>query len=305
MSRLAIETQGLTKIFDGVTALDGVDLTVPEGAVFGLVGPNGAGKTTLIRTLMGILRPTAGTVRILGRDCFEGSGEVRQQVGYVPDEPVLYPSFRVEEMLQLCSRLYRHWDWKRCEELLERFQLPRNRWILSLSKGMKTRLALAIALSVRPRLLILDEPAGGLDPVVKHQMLGLVLEEVAEHGTTVLISTHQLEDLERIADHVAVMKKGRCLLTRTVEDLRKEARKIQAVFPEGLPEAVRRMPGILHVESQGRVYTLTVGNGFDTVLEAVKAHRPVYVETVSLGLEEWFIRTVEKEGMKDGAVSAE
>jgi ABC-2 type transport system ATP-binding protein len=136
-------------------------------------------------------------------------------------------------------------------------------------------------------------------------MLGLVLEEVAEHGTTVLISTHQLGDLERIADHVAVMIKGRCLLTRTVEDLRKEARKIQAVFPEGLPEAVRRMPGILHVESQGRVYTLTVGNGFDTVLEAVKAHRPVYVETVSLGLEEWFIRTVEKEGMKDGAVSAE
>ncbi|WP_241154421.1 AAA family ATPase [Staphylospora marina] len=170
---------------------------------------------------------------------------------------------------------------------------------------MKTQLALIIALSIRPRLLILDEPTGGLDPLAKSRMFSLILEEVAENGTAVLVSSHQLGDLERIIDHVGLLVNGKGARTWSLDDLKAGARKIQAVFPDGLPEELLRMPEILHVEKQGSVYILTTGGGFEKVMARIREHRPVHVETLGLGLEEWLIRQVTKEEWTRAAASSE
>ncbi|MDH7578115.1 MAG: ABC transporter ATP-binding protein [Bacillota bacterium] len=301
----AIETRALTKSFDGELAVDHLDLFVPEGSVFGLMGPNGAGKTTLIRMLMGILRPTSGRGTVLGREIADPSGEARQQVGYVADVQHMYPSFKVEEILNYCARVYRNWDWKRCRTLLKTFQLPTGKLVRALSKGMKTQLALVIALAIRPRLLILDEPAGGLDPVVRRHFMQLIVQEAATGNTTVFFSTHNLHDLERTADHVAVIMKGKLLFSRPLDELKAGSRKIQAVFPEGLPEEIGNLPGIVRVEAQGKVYSLIVGENFDETLERVKFFRPVFLELLDLDLEEIFIHTMAKEGYSREALVLE
>lgn len=296
MTQWAIETKALTKDFDGDRAVDRLDLTVPEGSVFGLMGPNGAGKSTVIRMLMGILRPTSGTGFILGKEITDPTGAVRQQVGYVADFQNMYPFFRVEEILQFCAKIYPFWDWKRCRALLKTFELPTGKWVRTLSKGMKTQLALIIALSVRPRMLILDEPTSGLDPVIKHHFMQLIMQEAAGGDTTVFFSTHNLHDLERLADRVAVIMRGRLLMNKSVEELKATTRKIQAVFPEGLPEEIRKLPDVLKVEAQGRVYSIIVGDRFNETFEKIKAFNPSYIEIADIDLEELFIHTMGKEG---------
>lgn len=293
---VVIETKGLTKLFDGETAVDHLDLIVPESSVFGLMGPNGAGKSTLIRMLMGIIKPTTGTGTILGRKITDPSGEIRQQVGYVADVQHMYPFFLVEEILEYCSRVYHYWDDKRCRALLKTFELPTGKLVRSLSKGMKTQLALVVALSVRPRLLILDEPASGLDPVIHRHMMQLIMQEAATGETTVFFSTHNLHDLERTADRVAVIMKGKLLFSKPLDELKLGARKIQAVFPDGLPAEISDSPDVIRVEEQGKVYSLVVGENFGEILERVKLSNPVHVELLDLDLEEIFIHTMAKEG---------
>lgn len=301
----AVVTEGLTKVFDGEMAVDNLDLQVPEGSVFGLMGPNGAGKTTLIRMLVGTLFPTSGRGEVLGREISRPSGEVRQEIGYVADMQNFYPSLKVEEILGFCARLYRHWDNRRCRVLLDNFGLPEGKPVRVLSKGMKTQLALVIALSVRPRLLILDEPTSGLDPVIHHQFMQLIMQEAAREGTTVFFSTHNLHDLERTADRVAVIMKGKLLLNSPLEQLKSTSRKIQAVFPEGLPEEVRKLPDVIRVEEQGKVYSLIISGNFEMTLERVKQLRPVYLEVLDLDLEDIFINIMAKEGYSREALILE
>lgn len=280
----ALETTGLTKVFNRETAVDDCSLQVPEGSVFGLMGPNGAGKTTLIKMLMGALLPTAGSGRMLGRDISDPTGEVRQEIGYVADTQQMYPHFKVEEILKFCSMVYRSWDEQRCRTLLKSFGLPQEKQVRSLSKGMKTQLGLIIALSVRPRLLILDEPASGLDPVLHHHFMQLLMQETAREGTTVFFATHNLYDLERTAEQVAVIMKGKILFSKPLDELKSSSRKIQVVFPEGIPEQARKIPGVLRVEEQGRVYSLITGSNFGDVLERVKGFNPVHLEVLDLDL---------------------
>ena len=292
----ALETTGLTKVFNRETAVDDCSLQVPEGSVFGLMGPNGAGKTTLIKMLMGALLPTAGSGRMLGRDISDPTGEVRQEIGYVADTQQMYPHFKVEEILKFCSMVYRSWDEQRCRTLLKSFGLPQEKQVRSLSKGMKTQLGLIIALSVRPRLLILDEPASGLDPVLHHHFMQLLMQETAREGTTVFFATHNLYDLERTAEQVAVIMKGKILFSKPLDELKSSSRKIQVVFPEGIPEEARKIPGVLRVEEQGRVYSLITGSNFEKVLERVKGFNPVHLEVLDLDLEDIFINVMAKEG---------
>lgn len=296
MQDMAIQTNDLTKEFDGVPVVDRLSLSVPAGSVFGLMGPNGAGKSTLIRMLLGLLHPTSGTGTILGQSILDPSGEVRGQVGYVADAQTMYPFFRVEQIIEFCSRVYPNWDSKRCNSLLNLFELPRQKWVRSLSKGMKTQLALLIALSMRPRVLILDEPTSGLDPVMKQNFRNLILQEAATGDTTIFFSTHHLHDLERMADQVALLMNGRLLLNQTIDELKLSARKIQVVFPDGLPNAIRTLPQLLKIEEQGKIYSLVVGSQFEQVAATVQECNPVYSETLDLGLEELFIHTVGKEG---------
>ena len=225
----ALETIGLTKVFNGETAVDGCTLQVPEGSVFGLMGPNGAGKTTLIKMLMRALLPTAGSGRILGREIPDPTGEVKQKIGYVADTQQMYPHFKVEEILKFCSMVYRSWDGQRCRTLLKSFGLPQDKQVRSLSKGMKTQLGLIIALSVRPRLLILDEPASGLDPVLHHHFMQLIMQEAAREGTTVF-SPPTVFMTRSAPDQVAVIMKGKILMSKPLDELKSSSRKIRWFF---------------------------------------------------------------------------
>ncbi|TCP52536.1 ABC-2 type transport system ATP-binding protein [Tumebacillus sp. BK434] len=296
MSGYALETRGLTKVFDGERALDRLSLVVPHGSIFGLMGPNGAGKSTLIRLLLGVLQPTAGDATVLGRSIADPSGVWRQEIGYVADYQNFFPHYKVGELLAFCAKLYPNWDDKRCRDLLDLFQIPSGKRVRALSKGMKTQLALIIALSMRPRMLLLDEPTSGLDPVMKHHFKQLVLQAAASGDTTVFFSTHNLNDLEQMADHVAVLMKGKLLFTRSLDELKENTCKIQAVFSEGLPDAIREAPGVLSVQEQGKVSTIIVQDHTAALMGMIEAHRPDFVETLDLSLEEVFIQTMGKEG---------
>jgi ABC-2 type transport system ATP-binding protein len=296
MQNWAIEIQNLSKIFGRKkVALDDIDLAVPEGSVFGLMGPNGAGKSTLIKILMGIIFPSSGTAALLGRDISNPSGELRQDIAYVPEVQNFYPSFYVEDILGYCQRVYPNWDKKRCKTLLKAFDLPIEDRVRELSKGMKTRLAHIIALSIRPRLVILDEPGSGLDAVIKQEFMRLYMQEAAS-GAGIFFSTHNLHELERMADQVAVIMKGKLLFQRSLDEWKANSRKIQAIFPEGLPEEIKDLPGLLRVETQGKVYSIVLGDHFTENLERIKALKPQYMDTLDISLEDLFVYTMKKEG---------
>lgn len=300
---MVVETTGLTKEFDGKIAVDHVNLQVPAGSIYGVVGANGAGKSTLLRLLLGVLWPTAGEVRLFGEVLPREAAPVRQRVHYVGADAEPFRSFRVHELIRYASMLYEKWDSARCTRLIEALELPTGRTIRNLSTGMKMQLRLAIALSAHPDLLILDEPTNGLDPVVKRQFLQLLVQEAAGEGTTVVLATHLLDDVERMADGVAVMYKGRVVASGVIDDLKGHVRRFQAALPGGLPPAIEDHPAVARVERQGQVFTVTVeGDGAAEIQERLWAAGATFVEPVDLELTDLFRYLMEKEGYTRDAV---
>ena len=291
-----IITEHLTKRFHlADTAVEDVSLTVPEGSIFGIVGTNGAGKTTLIHLLLGLIRPTGGKARVLGTDPFAQDGSFRERIGFVTDQDYFFQHFTVAEVLRYGLLTYKHWDESRCARLIEAFELPRKRQVRSLSKGMRIQLAFVTALSIHPQLLLLDEPTSGLDAVVKRQILQLIVQEAAG-GATILIATHHLDELERIADQVAFLHQGKIILQSSTDEAKLNMRRIQVVFPDGLPDEVRRAPGVLRIDESGHVYTLIVERNPQHVVELCRSFQPVYLEEVEVAFEELFIHVLHKEG---------
>lgn len=302
---LAIETKGLYKSYDTFEAISNLNLSVPAGSIFGLVGPNGAGKSTLIQMLMGIIRPDQGDAFILGRSIREKDGRIRDQVGYVPDMPVMYPSFTVSQMYHLGSKLYSGWDKARCQQLHRNFGLPDHRRIRHLSRGEKVQVALVMALSLRPRLLLLDEPTAGLDPVVRRSFLQTIIEEVAEQGTTVFYSTHNLNDLEQSADHIAALYRGSLLFSHPLDDLKESMHRLQLVFETEAPEKeILSLPGLIDLQSHGRVVAVTARGDVDQLTRQISALEPTQVKTLDLGLEDIFIALMKEQGYAYGPAAA-
>ena len=295
MTTAPVETAGLCKVYGGRTVVHDVTLTVPEGSIMGIVGTNGAGKSTCLNMMTGLIRPSVGQIRVLGVDPAEPGGDVRQQVGYVTDQDYFFHSFTVGEMVDYGRRTYRHWDDGRARVLLDSFALPADRPVRSLSKGMRVQLAFVSVLAMRPKLLILDEPTSGLDAVVRRQILQLIVQEAAG-GATVVIASHHLGELERIADRVAFFHEGRVVLQASTEDARQEVRRIQAVFPNGLPEALRSAPEVMRVEETGGVYNLIVHQDAGRVLALCREHQPIFVEEMDVDFEELFIHIMHREG---------
>ena len=213
-----IEVRSLRKSFDGFTALDGLDISVPDGAVYGLVGPNGAGKSTLIRHLAGILRQDAGEVLYDGEAVFENPA-VKAQIAYIPDAVFYYPGASIKDMMLLYRRMYPSFSEERYNKLAPAFGIAPERSFKRLSKGMQKQAAFWLALSLCPKYMLLDEPLDGLDPVMRRQVMKLLLADVAERGTTVLVSSHNLRELEDVCDHVGIMNGGRMLLQRPLSEL--------------------------------------------------------------------------------------
>jgi len=277
-----LEMKNVTKRFGSFTALENLSLSVPQGAVYGLVGPNGAGKSTAIRHLTGIYRPDAGEVTLEGLPIYENP-MVKRNIGYIPDDVFYFPSATMEEMRRFYKGMYPKFDDELYLRLQEVFQLPAKSPIRRFSKGMQKQAAFHLTLCCHPEVLILDEPVDGLDPVMRRQVMSLILSDVAEHGTTVLISSHNLRELEDVCDHVGIMDKGKMLLERSLADMQGSTVKLQLVgeIPEGLE--------VLHESVSGRLKTLIIrGQAFE-VSRRVAESKPAYFDVLPLSLEEIFI----------------
>ena len=277
-----LEMKHVTKSFDGFKALDDLNLTVPKGAVYGLVGPNGAGKSTAIRILTGVYRPTEGSVSMEGMPIYENP-MTKTRIGYIPDDIFYFPSASLEDMRKYYKGMYPDFDDALFERLYEVFNLPKKSPIRRFSKGMQKQAAFHLAICCRPDVLILDEPVDGLDPVMRRQVWSLILSDVAQHETTVLISSHNLRELEDICDHVGIMDHGKMLLERSLADMQGNIVKLQIVgdIPEKLD--------ILHESASGRLQTIIVRGTAQQVEAAVKTMNPTYYDILPLSLEEIFI----------------
>lgn len=281
-----IEVNGLYKSFDGFSALNGLDLHVEKGAVYGLVGPNGAGKSTLIRHLAGIYRQDSGEVKIDGQPVFDNPS-VKAHVAYLPDDIFYFAQFSLQEMMRFYRDLYPSFSDARFATLGTAFDLDPKRLMRKLSKGQQKQAAFWLAMSAQPDVVLLDEPVDGLDPVMRRQIWNLLLQDVAEKGTTVLVSSHNLRELEDVCDHVGILHRGRLLLERSLSELQDNIVKIQLAYPEdrGLPADLK----CLHRSEAGRVQQLILRGRADELTAKLSASGPLFMDVVPLSLEEIFI----------------
>ena len=277
-----LEMKHVTKCFGNFKALDDLSLTVPKGAVYGLVGPNGAGKSTAIRHLTGVYRPGSGEILMEGQPIYENDA-IKARIGHIPDDIFFYPSATLEEMRKFYRGLYPKFDDALFDRLHEVFGLPKKSAIRRFSKGMQKQAAFQLTIASRPDVMILDEPVDGLDPVMRRQVWSLILSDVAQYETTVLVSSHNLRELEDVCDHVGIMDHGKMLLERSLADMQGLTCKLQIVgdSPQGLE--------ILHESSSGRLKTLVVRGSTEEVIAKTQAANPVYFDVLPLSLEEIFI----------------
>ena len=277
-----LDVMNLTKSFGAFKALDDLSMHIPEATVYGLVGPNGAGKSTLIRCLTGVYRPDSGAVLLEGQRIYENPG-IKCRIGYIPDDVFYFPSATMEDMRSYYRRTYPTFDSALFDRLFEAFQLPRKSPIRRFSKGMQKQAAFQLAISTRPDVLILDEPLDGLDPVMRRQVLSLILSDVAERGISVLVSSHNLRELEDICDHVGILDHGKMLLERSLADMQGSTVKLQMVgaVPENLP--------VLHTSASGRLNTYILRASREQVQTAMAGVDCPYYDILPLSLEEIFI----------------
>ena len=284
-----IQVNEVVKTFDGFRALDGVTMTVETGSIYGLVGPNGAGKSTILRHITGVYRPDSGSVLADGQPVYENPA-VKQKIAVIPDELYYFLSASTRDMMRFYRGLYPRFDDKRYEALREAFpEVDDRQPIRRLSKGMQKQSAFWLALCCQPELLVLDEPVDGLDPVMRRQVWSLLMGDVAQRGTTVLVSSHNLRELEDVCDHVGVMSHGKVLLERSLTDLQDNIVKLQAAFRQEEPPQLPRDWDVLHTSQIGRVYTYIVRGDPAAIKARMAAYDPLLLEALPLSLEEIFI----------------
>ena len=282
-----IEVRGVVKSFDGFHALDGLDMAIPDGTIYGLVGPNGAGKSTIIRHLTGAYRQDAGTILYGGAPIYENP-PVKARIASIPDELFFYLQASTRDMMRLYRGLYPSFDEALYHRLAQFFPIDEKRPLRRLSKGMQKQSAFWLALSCRPDFLVLDEPVDGLDPVMRRQVWSLIMSDVAERGTTVLVSSHNLRELEDVCDHVGIMNRGKIMIERSLSDLQGGITKVQLAFDNEMPPLPADL-AVLHAAQVGRVHTLIVRGAPAEVTERLSALRPLLLDAIPLTLEEIFI----------------
>ncbi len=281
-----IEVKELYKSFEGYPALDGLNLYAPKGAVYGLVGPNGAGKSTLIRHLVGIYRQDQGEVQIDGEPVYENPA-IKSRVAYIPDEIFYYTQASIGDMMRFYREVYPHFSEERFTALGKAFELDPKQLMRKMSKGQQKQAAFWLAMSMQPDVIVLDEPVDGLDPVMRRQVWSILMQDVAEKGTTVLVSSHNLRELEDVCDYVGIVHKGKMLLERSLSELQENIVKIQLAYPDEqtLPEDLQ----VLHKSETGRVQQLILRGRTDELMTRLAETKPLFLDAVPLSLEEIFI----------------
>jgi ABC-2 type transport system ATP-binding protein len=291
---VVIETIGLRKRYDGTEALRGLDLAVPAGSICGFLGRNGAGKTTTVKILLGMARATSGQARVFGLEA--GSVDIRRRVGFVSEEKDLYGYMTVAEMVRFTSGFFPRWRRDLEERYLRRFELPPDRKIGALSKGMRTKVALMLALCRGAELLILDEPTSGLDPAIAEEVLQAIVSHVADEHLTVFFSSHQIPEVEQIADRIVIIRRGRAVVSGELDDVRERFRRIELVFEGEAPAAHFQAPGVVRVERKGRVLSVLASDGADAIASEARAWNPSSIDVAPVSLKEIFLETVNAEG---------
>ena len=292
-----IEMNDLRKTYDGTEALRGLSVRVPRGSIFGFLGRNGAGKTTAIKILMGMARATSGTARIFGADIANPSAaiDMRRRTGFVSEEKELYAYMTVGDMIRFTAGFFPTWRPDLEAHYLRLFALPADRRVRTLSQGMRTKLALLLALSRGAELLVLDEPTSGLDPAVTEEVLQALVSHVAAESLTVFFSSHQIAEVDQIADHVAIVHEGRTALDGALDDLRETFCRVQLVFDREAPDVPWQVAGATRVRRQGRVLTVTSRAGMDALLAHARTLGPVSVDVLPVSLKEMFLDVVSEE----------
>lgn len=284
-----IQVNHVVKSFDGFKALDGLDMHVKGGSIYGLVGPNGAGKSTIIRHITGIYRPDSGSVVVDGVPVYENP-QMKSRIAWIPDELYYFVSASTKDMMKFYRGIYPKFDDKRYQALREAFPaVDEKAPIRRLSKGMQKQSAFWLALCCNPDILVLDEPVDGLDPVMRRQVWSLLMNDVSQRGTTVLVSSHNLRELEDVCDHVGILSHGKVLLERSLSELQDNILKMQVVFQEPeMPKMPEEM-NVLHVTKVGRIYTLIIRGNMEEIKAQIATYNPILMEALPLSLEEIFI----------------
>ena len=294
---LAIETVDLHKTYGSVDALRGLNLEVPTGTIFGFLGKNGAGKTTAIKILLGMARPTRGAARVFGLDAAvqASSVAIRARTAFVSEDKDLLGHLSVEQAIRFTAAFYPRWRRDQEQRYLTRFELPADRKVKDLSRGMRTKFALLLALCRGAELLVLDEPTSGLDPATAEEVLHALVGDVAGGGTTVFFSSHQIAEVEQVADRIAIVDRGRVAVSGGLDDLRASYRRIQLVFDGVAPQPAFRSPDVVRVIRNHRVLSVIVSGGADHLIDEARRLRPVAIDSERLTLKDLFLETVARE----------
>lgn len=283
-----IKICNLTKKFDDFTALDNLNMHVPRGSVYGLVGPNGAGKTTVIKHIAGVMMQNEGDVFVSDNKIFENV-DVKQKIVYIPDDVFFFPSYTIKDMKNFYKSVYPLWNEARFNHLAEVFDIDIGRRVQRLSKGMQKQVAFWLGICTMPELMILDEPVDGLDPVMRRKVWSLILQDVAERGTTVLISSHNLRELEDVCDHVGIMHQGKVVLEKRLDDIKSDVHKLQVAFNGEISDELVRELAPMHSSKYGSVTLMIIRGTREHIIETVSKYSPVLLDILPLTLEEIFI----------------
>ena len=289
-----IAINDVKKKFTDVNALDGVNATVADGSIFGLIGSNGSGKSTLMRIMSGIFVPDSGNVSYDG-ECIYENYSLKQRVVYLSDEQYFLPHSTLSDMRSFYRSVYDTFDDERYMKMTDMFGLDRDRKINTFSKGMQKQSSLLLGLSVRPKYLLCDETFDGIDPVMRQLVRRMIADDVAENGLTAVISTHNLRELEDLTDHICLLHRGHIMLDRELDDMKLSIHKVQAVFEDDPVTAFSSLDMVSH-ETHGRLHSFVCRGSEDHINEVLATVRPIYSEIIPLTLEEIFISEMEDIG---------
>ena len=283
-----IQVTSVTKYFDNFKVLDDFSLNVKKGTIYGLIGPNGAGKTTVINHINGVLKPDCGNIYIDGVKVYENE-QIKERVLNISDDWFYYSTYTIKQMARFYADIYKKFSFERYKAIGEIFKIDEKRQIRKLSKGMKKQVAFWLALSAMPDVLILDEPLDGLDPVMRKQVLNLVIADVNDRDLTVLVSSHNLRELEDICDWVGIIHKGKMIAQKPLDDLKGSVHKYQLVLDEETAQKLSDSGDVLHISRTGSVYSVIIRGDAQLTYDRMKEISPILCERISLTLEEVFI----------------